>query len=767
MPQNKNISRLISFLLLISSFGLYSQDRSIEGKVFDFSTDTPMPLVNVLLYDTDTTKVFKGSITRDDGAFIFENLSEDSYTIKLLFIGYTSVKKNIEFTSGNQVDLGNIYMKESAQYLQNIEVVVEKSTIEQTGNKTVLNINEGLSQSSSVSELLENIPSVNVDDSGISIQGQKPILLIDGIESSSDEFNSLSPQIISSIEVQTNASAKYSGSKIINVKLKSKGVKQKDLKLSALAGNDDFYKVQISGNYRKNKFNFGAGGFIQNQNNYKDQELVRTFDLKDQVLYQDKQDSTNVKKRRIFANAAYKLNKKNALILRAFMVNNKQKPNVYLNNQYVSSFPRENNSINNNSFDQHINNVIAIWRKKSDRTGNFEWTNQYQNRNYLRDNNSSTYDLNDNPLWQSKSNSDENMKFVLSRLDYDKELGKHLNLEAGISFKYTDNSMASQVEKFNPGSGAWEINPSRSYTYNYIENRLSSYLSLSYKKKKISTNLGVRIENIEWISSIEEIDSSYVNKSFIPSPILDIHYKINERQQLSFGLSRRMVMPNYQNLNPHANYSNPDFIRSGNPFLKLPTIWNFELIHNLNSKILNNKTSLFFRQENDKIARIISETEVDDVLLSKPENIAESNSFGIDLTQKYKISKGFSMNTYLIAYHYQMKGENLDPRAKNKGLTGSARIALAYKTSFKLRANINYNYKGRSYIPNGEISDYSFVDIGLSQSFLKNKLSLSLRARDIFKQRKSFYQTYSNATYNEFYRWYNSRSIIMGVVYKM
>ena len=114
-----------------------------------------------------------------------------------------------------------------------------------------------------------------------------------------------------------------------------------------------------------------------------------------------------------------------------------------------------------------------------------------------------------------------------------------------------------------------------------------------------------------------------------------------------------------------------------------------------------------------------------------------------------------------------MKDENLDPRAKNKGFTGAAKIGLAYKTSYKLRANINYNYKGRKYIPDAEVSDYSFVDISVNQSFLKNKFILSLRAKDIFLGKKSLYQGYSNATYNEFYRAYNSRSIILGAVYNM
>jgi len=726
-----------------------------------------MPLVNVLLYEADTSIVFKGSVTGNDGSFTFENLNKDSYTIKLLFIGYTSVKKKIEFISGNEVELGIIYMNENAESLNNIEVVIERNTIVQKSNKTILNINEGLSQSSSISDLLENIPSVNVDDDGIAIQGQKPILLIDGIESSRDEFNALSPQIISSIEVQTNASAKYAGSKTINVKLKSKGVKQKDLKLSTLGGNYDFYNVQLLGNYRKNRFNYGAGGFIQNQNYYREQELVRTFDLKDQVLYQNKLDSTNVKKKRIFANAAYKLNKKNVLLLKGFMVNNKQEPNIYLNNQYVSDNPRENYSINDNNFNQNINNIIGIWRRKSDRTGDFEWTNQYQNLNSLRNNNSNTFDLDDDNLWQNKISTDETMNFVLSRVDYAKVLTKQFQLEAGISFKNADNSMKSLVQKFNENQDEWVIDPKRSYTYNYLENRLSTYLSISYQKKKISTSLGLRLENIKWVSSIEEIDSSFVNKNSLPSPILDINYKINQNQNLSFGFSRRMMMPNYRYLNPHANYSNPDIIRSGNPYLKAPSIWNVELIHNLNSKILNNKSSIFIRQEENKIARIISESEADAVLLSKPENIAESNSIGFDVTQKYKINKNFSINTYLIAYHFEMKDGILDPRAKNKGLTGAAKIGLTYKTSYKLRANINYNYKGRKYIPNAEISDYSFVDISVNKSFLKNKIGLSLRAKDIFIGRKSYYQGYSNATYNEFYKGYNSRSIILGAVYNM
>jgi len=767
MDQRKRIYSLISLLLIIVSLSGYAQERSIHGQVYDFSTRKSLPFVHALLFTTDTSKVVQGSTTSVDGSFIFENLSEDSYTIKLLFIGYSDVIKKIEFASDKEVDLGIIYLNESAQSLNNIEVVIERNTIVQKSNKTILNINEGLSQSASVSELLENIPSVNVDEEGIAIQGQKPVLLIDGIESTRDEFNSLSPQIISSIEVQTNASAKYAGSKTINVKLKSKGVKQKDLKLSTLGGNYDFYNVQLVGHYRKNKFNFGAGGFIQNQNYYREQELVRTFDLKDQILFQDKVDSTNVKRKKIFANAAYKLNKKNVLLLKGFIVNNKQEPNIYLNNQYVSNPPRENYSKNENDFDQNLNNIIAIWRKKINRKGNFEWTNQYQNQNAVRNNYSNTYDLTGENLWQNKVSTDERMNFVLSRLDYTQVLNKQFQLEAGISFKHADNSMESLVQKFKENQNDWVTDPKRSYTYNYLENRFSSYLSISYKKKKIAASLGLRLENIKWDSSIQEIDSSFVNKSTIPSPILNINYTLNQNQYLSFGFSRRMVMPNYRFLNPHANYANPDIIRSGNPYLETPSIWNVELTHNLNSKILNNKSSFFVRREENKIARIISESEADAVLLSKPENIDETNSIGIDITQKYRLNKNFSINTYLIAYHFEMIDENLDPRAENKGFTGSAKVGLAYKTSYKLRANINYNYKGRKYIPNMEISDYSFVDIGVNKSFLKNKFSLSLRAKDIFLGRKTFYQGYSNATYNEFYKGYNSRSIILGAVYNI
>ncbi|MCA0932495.1 TonB-dependent receptor family protein [Lutimonas saemankumensis] len=767
MRKSRSVCFLLGLLLVSFSLKVYGQNRSIKGQVFDSGTKEPLPFVHTLLFAADTTNAIKGSTTNLEGSFHFENLVEDSYTIKLLFIGYSSIKKKIEFSSEETINLGIIYMNESVQSLQDIEVVIERNTIVQKSNKTILNINEGLSQSTSVSELLENIPSVNVDDEGIAIQGQKPVLLIDGIESTRDEFNSLSPQIISSIEVQTNASAKYAGSKIINVKLKSKGVKQKSLKLSTLGGNYDFYNLQLHGNYRKNKWNFGAGGFIQNQNFYREQELVRTFDLKEQVLLQEKLDSTNVKRKKIFANAAYKLNKKNVLMLKGFLVNNQQEPDIFLKNQYISNPPRENYSTNDNDFNQNISNVVAIWRRKSDRIGNFEWTNQYQNLSSVRTNNSNTFDLSENNLWGNKVRTDESLNFVLSRVDYDRDLSEVFHLEAGASFKLTDNSMESLVEKFSQSTGDWEIDPKRSYTYDYLENKFASYLSVTFNRKKVAVSLGLRLENITWVSSIKEIDSSYTTHNLIPSPVLDINYKVNQNQNMSLGFSRRIIAPKYLYLNPHAIYSNPDIIRSGNPFLDIPSIWNAELVHNLNSGILNNKFSVFIRKEENKIARIISESEADAVLLSKPENIDETNSYGLDLTQKYKINKNFSINTYLLAYHLEMKDDLLDPRASNKGISGSAKIGLAYKTSYKLRFNINYNYQGRRYIPNAEISDYSFVDVRVNKSFLKNKFSISLKAKDIFMGRKSIYQGYSNATYNNFHRSYNSRSVILGAVYNI
>ena len=148
MGQRKNVFSIIGLLLIIGSLSAYGQDRSIRGQVYDFSTRKPLSFVHALLFSKDTTQIVQGGTTSVDGSFTFENLNEDSYTIKLLFIGYSDIKRKIEFASGNEVDLGIIYMNESAQSLNNIEVIVERNTIVQKSNKTILNINEGLSQSS-------------------------------------------------------------------------------------------------------------------------------------------------------------------------------------------------------------------------------------------------------------------------------------------------------------------------------------------------------------------------------------------------------------------------------------------------------------------------------------------------------------------------------------------------------------------------------------------------------------------------------------------
>ena len=225
-------------------------------------------------------------------------------------------------------------------------------------------------------------------------------------------------------------------------------------------------------------------------------------------------------------------------------------------------------------------------------------------------------------------------------------------------------------------------------------------------------------------------------------------------------------MPGYKNLNPHVDYSNPDVIRSGNPNLNPPVTWNFEFGHSFNNGKFMNNISAFYRSESDKIARVFTQTANENIFLSRPENISTAVSYGVDISQKIKILKIWNISTYLMAYNYILSGNNLDERADNQGIMGSAKINTSVKLPLNFRISLNYNYIGQKVIPNGHISPESYFNANMFKLFLEKKLQISLKMNDIFNTRNRTQKVYANGSYSEFTSTFNSQLFMITASYK-
>ena len=94
------MKKLILFCLFILCAAAVHAQGSVRGKVADTSTGQSMPFVNVAVYDRATQKFIKGAISDEKGLFHITGLPYGDYTVKLSYIGYTTLSD--EFTVTEQ-----------------------------------------------------------------------------------------------------------------------------------------------------------------------------------------------------------------------------------------------------------------------------------------------------------------------------------------------------------------------------------------------------------------------------------------------------------------------------------------------------------------------------------------------------------------------------------------------------------------------------------------------------------------------------------------
>ena len=197
--------------MLLAGLGLFAQNRTVQGTVFD-SAQQPLPGVGVVLEGTTN-----GTVTGTDGTY---SLKVPSGQVVLSFssLGYQTQTVTVPATQG-QV---NVTLEDDAMTLEETVVVgygVQKKVnltgaITQVESKAL----ENRSAHNLTTMLQGSVPGLNISTSSgnpgstgslnirgyTSINGGDPLVLIDGIEGS---INRINPQDVESISVIKDASS--------------------------------------------------------------------------------------------------------------------------------------------------------------------------------------------------------------------------------------------------------------------------------------------------------------------------------------------------------------------------------------------------------------------------------------------------------------------------------------------------------------------------------------------------------------------------------
>ena len=205
----------------------------VKGHVADKQTNERVQFVNVTVSNSATGKMVKGAITDADGAFKIDGLADGKYNLTVSFVGYKSVGRQFAISKDKRMQsFAIIYISEDTKMLKEVEVTGQRSQLKLEVDRKTFSADQIIAAAGgSASDLLENIPSIEVSTDGeISLRGNSSVeVWINGKASglTSDNRGEILQQIpaesIERVEVIDNPSSKFSAegsAGIINIILK-------------------------------------------------------------------------------------------------------------------------------------------------------------------------------------------------------------------------------------------------------------------------------------------------------------------------------------------------------------------------------------------------------------------------------------------------------------------------------------------------------------------------------------------------------------------
>lgn len=781
---------LVINFILINTLDLYAQKQgpgSVEGIVIDKTSNNPVEFANVVIQMKNDNTISQTTVTNNKGKFAFGKLPFGEYLISYSFIGFDKVQPQgiVIDAKRKALNLGKLYISETSQTLGQVEVTAHKSTFVNKIDRKVFNVGEDLmSKTGSVSELMQNVPSLQVDiDGNVSLRGSDNVMiLIDGRPSALMGANraavlqQMPASSIDKIEIITNPSAKYKPdgtSGIINIVMK----KNKSLGLNgtvaANAGNGDRYNGNFLINYNPGKINLFAS-YARRQdfrlrytNDYRKHSILPS----DTIIYSQ-------------LNATERSRPLSNILHTGidYQLNDHNKTGVSGSYNY-RSFTRTETDVNtfkntdlSVSKDYDRTRFDPEYEKDMELTAYFKHTfakeghelnadfttsrsneqedNHYSNI-YRVPVTSSTFD---NTLIKQADNESQ------FTLEYLNPISEKIKFESGYVFESRNNDADFYGESFNPLTNLWDKDLLKSNRFKYTENIHVLYATYEQDLGKFGFLAGLRAEQAYVNSNQVTTDTILKNQYFRLYPTLHMLYKLSGVHELQLNYSHRVHRPEGEDMNPFPKYQDPYNLREGNPHLKPADIHSVEFGFQYKKKSTTFLSTIYYRYIYNDMTDIITYLN-NSVKLTTKENLSKSSSAGLELILATAIGKIANINLSTNTFYNTIDASSLG-YSKNKAIFAwSANLSAGINLSKSTVWQITSSYLAERLTPQGKQLPAYVMNTGFKHEFLKNKAAFIVTVSDVFNSLKNNTVIDTPALYEKIERRRSARITYAGFSY--
>jgi hypothetical protein len=735
----------------------------IKGKITDATTKDIIEFVNVSIYDNNGNLV-KGAITDLDGNYIIQDVGKGSYTMKVSYVGYRTVEKKINVDGNKNMTL-NLSMREDTELLDEVEIVAEKPQMIFDIDKRIFNADHDLtSLGGSASDLLSNIPSIEVDSEGtVSLRGDEGVTIwINGKDSglTSDNQSQILEQLpaetIDRVEVITNPSSKYSSegsAGIINIILK------KNINIGyyggvqARATTAGMYNASGNINYSKGKWDMFLNVGYRHHNGKSEGYDNRTMN---DGTYLNQTSEGKRKGDNMFTRLGVTFHPtfKDDISLNGFGMFGGGSNNRTIN--YLSNMPGTYQSAVRKTLgndDMNGGNISMDYMHRFSEKSYLSASASYNvwgmdgSTDYLQD--SQYADRTESSIQKQSSHMNNNgWEFTA---DYSNQITENHKIETG--YKGELRSEHSPIETMSGTSYGNLVPQNNLYNdFRYDSDIHALYVSYSGKINNFGIQAGLRGEYTltDAVTKYKNTDGEIMFDTYKTDyldlfPSLFLSYSLPNNNEIQVNYTRRLRRPRGHMLNSFRNITDSTNISYGNPSLS-PQYSNVFEVNYIKTWGLHTLTASAYYRGADNVFERITYMDENEIMNTTWFNVTESKSIGVELVAKNKLFNNIlDLTTTVNLYYFKLDGfEFYDSRTGNLLATGDseenfswdARMIANVKLPYDINLQVTGRYRSKRTVAQGYRKPSYSLDAGLRKSFLDNRLSVAVNARDLLDSRK-------------------------------
>jgi predicted secreted protein len=747
----------------------------VYGKLVDAKTKKPVEFASVVVLWYNKDSLLGGGLTAENGEFNIENLpAMGGFRLRATQIGYKKYETKFYIQMPNKLeqDLGDIGLELDEKVLNQVDITVEKSTVQMSIDKRTYNVDKDISvKGGTAVDVMKNVPGVTVDaDGNAQLRNQSPNIYVDG-RPTNLTLQQIPADQIDRIEIITNPSVKYDASAtggILNIIMKKNLKPGYNGMVMAYVGTGDRYGGMTNLNVKEGKWNYSLMYSYNQAIN-----IVKGFTNRTQLDttgspsgYFNQYNRTN--SRNIFnfgkLGIDYAINNRNTLTLNGMVMGGAFRT---IDDQDFHILDKTANEITNGT-QVNLQNAAfqnyygqLMYKKTFPKVGK-EFTTDLSYNHTISDNNylftqstmiPPTFDSSYTSYQKNKGNSLADQ--FTYQLDYVNPISETRKFEAGVKSYYKHSSSINTASNAVNSQDFYtkDTNVSNSY---YIDDMVNAaYVNYSDKLPfwGIAYQSGLRFEQSYYYgNNTAKHQDFYYNypsgidnilKSIFPGVYFSKKFKNNSELQLNF--SRKIQRPNFFQLMPVKMFADKFNYRIGNPALK-PEFRNIaELNYNKTFTKGSYLGSGYFRYEEQPITDVAIPSPDDPrVLINTTINGKNSIKYGMEHTFKYTFFSKLDVTLNVNAFYIYLRGVVVptEPEVTSKGYAYNAKATVSYKLPKNFTIQLNGSYESPKILLLGHSNPIYGMDFSVNK-MIGLKWIFNATLSDVFNTRAmgTHYQT--------------------------